>query len=308
MSSTVDYPKRAPQHIQESRSLRAFSSRLPDDWILRHVTERDYGLDCLVEIPLGDRLVGHVFGAQLKATKTLQWHQGDTAALPGISCSTANYWLGLPFPVFLFLFVEEEDRVFVANVRAQCRRQYEKLVQQETTSFTIHRQLNLDDKDADLLLALFFREQSFEGFAAALQSLLVSVESHADFIEDHWQRDSFLEVPPDALLNFAAFYDSLRVVADYVGVKFDLPSMEQLIEQDRSNYRHSWNHLHEGTLAGILRRLVDPYMGVLKAARHRISEEEFSFWLRRDTLLTHYCINSDSAELIDSVCARFQRM
>ena len=43
-------PQRASQHVTESKSYRIFSAKLPEDWIVREVTERDYGVDCYIEI------------------------------------------------------------------------------------------------------------------------------------------------------------------------------------------------------------------------------------------------------------------
>ncbi|WP_165835406.1 hypothetical protein [Chryseobacterium viscerum] len=43
-------PKRVPQHISETASFKLFSSNIPDNWIIRDITERDYGIDCYLEL------------------------------------------------------------------------------------------------------------------------------------------------------------------------------------------------------------------------------------------------------------------
>lgn len=294
----MNFPKRASQHIQESRSFKAFIARLPDDWVIRHVTERDYGLDCLVEIPMGDNIVGYIFGAQLKDTRKLCWREDGRATLSKISCSTANYWMGLPFPVFLFLYVEGEDKMFIANVRQQCRQRYSALLGDGTTHFVFHRDINLDDPDAELLLvALFFREQSFESFSASLYNLLVYIETHVDFIVSHWDCDSFLVVEADVIFGFVALYNSIRIVGDYVNVACDLLTLDELLRQDRADFGHSSDLLHEQTLAGALHRLAPIYCDVLNAAKKRVTGDELSFWLDRDSLFTDYCYNLDSEYL-----------
>lgn len=298
----MDFPKRTSQHIQESRGIKAFFRRLPDAWIPRHVTERDYGLDCLVEMPVGDRLVGHIFGAQLKDTNSVVWRNDNRTTHSGIACSTANYWMGLPFPVFLFLYVEDEDRMFIANVRQQCRQRYSTLLRDKTTHFTFHRDVHLDDEDAELLLVyLFFREQSFESFSASLHNLLVYMETHIEFIESHLRCDSFREVTPDALLAFVAFYNSLHIVSDYVGVVCDAPSPNELLQQDRNDFAHSDILLHEQTLADGLHKLATGYCEVLRAARRRVAEDELAFWLSHDSLLANYCVNGDSEDHVKAV-------
>jgi hypothetical protein len=148
----VNFPQRSPEHIQESRSVNALAQRLPADWIVRHTTERDYGVDCLIEIPIGSDVAGHIFGAQIKSTETLKWQSDGTATLSRIRCSSAHYWLGLPFPVFLFLFVEAENRIYFANIRQQGRARYSELLSQETTHLRMLRFLCLDDEDGLHLL------------------------------------------------------------------------------------------------------------------------------------------------------------
>jgi len=309
----VEYPKRTSQHIKESRSFKALNASLPDEWILRYVTERDYGLDCILEIPLGERVVGWLFGAQVKSTAKMDWREDGTGVLTGIKCSTANYWLGLPFPIILFLYVESENKVFLANARQQCRRRYDDLLRQATTSFTFTRRIDLDDEDAaDLIAIIMFKEQSFDRFGSALKSLLVSVESHVDFIERHWERDFFLEVSFEALVFFSAFCDSLSAVADFVALKqafeSSVPRIDKLIKQDQSDFHHSSWLLHEGTLARSLRLLAREYVEILRLAHKNVAEEEFSFWLSRDWLLANYCTRSESQDAIDLACKRIESL
>jgi hypothetical protein len=287
------------------------NARLPDEWILRHVTERDYGLDCIIEIPCGERVVGWLFGAPVKSTAKMDWREDGSGILRGIKCSTANYWLGLPFPIILFLYVEAENKVFLANARQQCRRRFDDLLHQATTSFRFTRKVDLDDEDAaDLVAIIMFKEQAFDRFASALQGLLVAVEAHVNFIERHWERDFFLEVSREELVFFSVFCDSLSAVADFVALKqafkSSVPKIDKLIEQDQSGFQHSSWLLHEGTLARSLRPLVKEYVKTLELAPKNVAEEEFSFWLARDSLFANYCMGSESQDAINLAWKRIE--
>ena len=46
----MEFPKRALTHISESASWKILQNCLPPEWIIRDVTERDYGVDCYLEI------------------------------------------------------------------------------------------------------------------------------------------------------------------------------------------------------------------------------------------------------------------
>ena len=96
------FPKRISKHIAESESFRVMSSWLPKEWIIRDVTERDYGIDVYVEIVEADqRVTGKMIALQLKSRKSLRFDKSGTTKVGGINVSTCNYWHSLPIPVFL---------------------------------------------------------------------------------------------------------------------------------------------------------------------------------------------------------------
>jgi hypothetical protein len=63
----MEYPKRVNKHITESSSFKIFSRNIPDSWIVREVTERDYGIDLYIELATKDnRVTGELISIQLK--------------------------------------------------------------------------------------------------------------------------------------------------------------------------------------------------------------------------------------------------
>jgi hypothetical protein len=97
----MKYPQRVQQHIAESQSLKNLSDVLPDRWIVRQVTERDYGIDLYLEIIDPELLVtGKMLLMQVKGKDSLTVHD-DCVLVGGIEESTCKYWHSLPIPVFL---------------------------------------------------------------------------------------------------------------------------------------------------------------------------------------------------------------
>jgi Domain of unknown function (DUF4365) len=48
--------------------------RVPKEWIIRQVTERDYGVDCYIELPnTKGEVTGELLSVQLKGVSTLDW-------------------------------------------------------------------------------------------------------------------------------------------------------------------------------------------------------------------------------------------
>ena len=100
----MEYPKRIDTHISESISFDALSSVLPDEWIIRELTERDYGVDLYIELVGKDgKVTGDLVALQVKSTKSIQFNNKGLFTYGGIKKSTINYWLGLPVPVFLIV-------------------------------------------------------------------------------------------------------------------------------------------------------------------------------------------------------------
>ena len=103
----MQFPKRTPTHVSESASWKILQQSLPAEWIIREVTERDYGVDCYVEIVWhNNEVTGDLCSLQLKSSDTINWKEssskwGKKARFSGIKKSTVNYWMGLPVPVFL---------------------------------------------------------------------------------------------------------------------------------------------------------------------------------------------------------------
>lgn len=94
-------PKRVPQHISETASFKLFSSKIPDNWIIRDITERDYGIDCYLELVNdNNELSGELALIQLKSRQTIPWTKEDYYTLTGVDITTSNYWFKFAVPVF----------------------------------------------------------------------------------------------------------------------------------------------------------------------------------------------------------------
>lgn len=50
MDKTKELPQRAENHIRESSGYKVLESVIPSQWMIRDVTERDYGIDCYIKL------------------------------------------------------------------------------------------------------------------------------------------------------------------------------------------------------------------------------------------------------------------
>jgi hypothetical protein len=114
-------PIRSPQHISETESSRLFQEQLPSSCIVRNLTERDYGVDVLVELTDRGRMTGSMIAGQIKSVANFNFAGRQEKGFSGLKRSTYNYLLGLPVPTYLFICSLKDRQVYWANVREHDR-------------------------------------------------------------------------------------------------------------------------------------------------------------------------------------------
>ncbi len=118
----MDFPIRTNSHIKESQSLKILMSVLPSQWIIRELSERDYGVDLYIELTKEDgRITGDMVAIQLKGTQSVIFDAEDKFLFKNIKKSTINYWLGLPIPVFPVVVSLNDQKVYWSSVEQNNR-------------------------------------------------------------------------------------------------------------------------------------------------------------------------------------------
>lgn len=119
-----EYPVRAVTHVSETESLTILRQALPSLWVIREVSERDYGLDVYVEIVGDDRMMrGNLVAIQLKSKAHVKFSTSEPkrSTFHKVTRATLHYWLGMPVPVFLCLVCLKTKQCFWVNVKQQHR-------------------------------------------------------------------------------------------------------------------------------------------------------------------------------------------
>jgi Domain of unknown function (DUF4365) len=121
-------PKRPDTHVTEAESWRLLQAIAPKEWIVREVSERDYGIDAYIELASKDgHITGDLMSVQLKGVREINWKEKDSsrsARSPRIKSSTANYWLRLPVSVFLFVADLSAENIYYVPAQEALRAQF----------------------------------------------------------------------------------------------------------------------------------------------------------------------------------------
>lgn len=295
----MQFPKRTEEHIKETASMTRLVQCLPNEWIVRHVTERDYGIDCLVELVFDGEVRGHLAAIQLKGIDSLQWTDGDSvdgddqakARYSKVKVETVNYWMALPVPVILCIHDEAADQIYFVDIKRQVRQRYAELSKQKTFGFDMERKLMLAPGfGIAVFIGLYFMERGIELFSGSLLDLLLHKDTYADCIKHGWCRDAPMEVDKSEVMMLIRLCKGCEVVLERLGgVDWGIKDVFELMAKDREFFSDAGAWMHELTRAKIVRKMAPRFVKAVKKGMDLVSVRERDYWLARDPMLVSYC-------------------
>ncbi len=165
-------PQRSDQQIIESESFTVLRQVLPREWVIRELSERDYGIDVYVEIVRKKQVLsGDMAALQLKGKKVVKFIKGK-ATFSGIKRETLNYWLSLPVPVFVCVACISTGRCYWANVNGQ-NREGKFIGKSKTISVTLFEKLNFSESGLLAFLLSYIREKRWPEIENAIEKSLM---------------------------------------------------------------------------------------------------------------------------------------
>lgn len=287
----MKFPKRIDAHIKESDSWKILQNNIPARWIIREVSERDYGIDCYIELINRDNEVtGDLLSGQLKGVEQIEWREKDDdnkeAKFSGIKIETINYWMNLPVPVFLLVADLNDRNIFFAPVKQQVRAQYSKYCKNKSISFSL---LNLCNIRTEVGLALFvayyFIEKFHANFVSTLRTVFIHWQRYLDFIQGMQQLDCFMGAEPEEELLFVHIYQTLQILSKSLAIDWDIESLGNIIKKDRETWKNSYYMLHYQTFTDILPAMESMFFQIIQKARHKIIKTEKEYWECKDLIL-----------------------
>jgi hypothetical protein len=277
----MKFPQRVDQHIAETISFKIFSSKIPDNWIVRDLTGRDYGIDCYLEIVNeNNELTGELALIQLKSVKAINWNERNEFNLPGIKISTSNYWFGFAVPVFIFITDIEKQDLYFTSVGYNIRRNFDQFVKQETFSYKIKKRDKFEGADGVFSFKfMYYYDKLRPRFEDELLFFLSSVEQCQEFISHHWARDFHLGVDGQREFVFLeTFYRNYKFLSSYLNVDWNIPSIaEYKIRSQKKFGLYSVYELYEHDMAEIVRELDKKTIEIVKSLKEFL-HGEMAFW------------------------------
>jgi len=292
----MQLPRRAEQHIIESVSYRIFSSILPDDWIIRDVTERDYGIDCYIEICSNGFVTGQLLSIQLKGSEKIEKQtNGAFVTYYGINPSTFNYWNNIPVPTIFINIDISEQIAYFSNIKRYIRSNYSTFSSEKLTSIKIPKTHTLDKESAGLILqVLYLIENDRENFENRISNYVVTLSDTVEFLSSHYCRDCFLPLDEDENheMKFYNAYRDIKYLADRFSIKWEIKNVSEMIEEGQKMFGNTYL-LYEKQIAEFVEQIVPVVKELTAKLVERITISESDYWKNTNYILWKYVLSRD---------------
>ncbi|QIH39581.1 DUF4365 domain-containing protein [Flavobacterium sp. Sr18] len=289
----MELPKRTKQHISESDSYKLFQSKIPNNWIIRETTERDYGIDCYLElVNANNQLTGELVLIQLKSRKLIDWTTSDTYTISDIKISTANYWNQFAVPVFIFLADIQAQEIYFLSVKYWIRRKFIEYSKQGSFSFQFEKDFAFNLKGGLSNFKLYFYyEHNRKQFENELIFFLSNLKYYKEFLSEHTNRDFHLGIESSDLIYFEAMHRNFEFLCSYLFISFTIPSLNNIKTKSEKTFGAELHYeLYEHDIAELVesfQHLTSTIIACLKI----FFDVEAEYWIRKNLTVLNYLNN-----------------
>lgn len=291
MEPALEFPKRADNHIRESASYKVLQSKIPSEWIIRDVTERDYGIDCYIELVDEQHMLkGEIAFVQMKSKDNLGWRNDNGLRFDKIERSTTNYLKSFMIPTYIFLADLTTKELFFMSVKEYIAEHYAEYTDSKTFVYEFYRDRNRFTIDA--FLKSFRINNQYNQYRNELQYFIANLYQCIEFMQDHNNRDSFMQIEPEDMIFFEAMHRNISFLQNYFGTINKLTPVEILYERGKTKYGDAYEHtLFEGVLTDIYDEFKASVVEIFDIIKELVTQKERYYWLM-ERFYVFNCINN----------------
>lgn len=289
----MELPTRDAKHVTEASSYKIFSRNIPNHWIIREVSERDYGIDCYIELVNNqNQVTGELISVQLKGKQKIKWTKDDYFTFSGINISTTNYWMKFPTPVFICLVDLETEEVFYSSVKESVRKNFYSYIKQDTFSYKIYKKDKLEVSTLENFIFSYFSDKHWKNLDININTFLSNYARYTDFIKENTGRDCFMGVDIDRVLYLKVFYENIRFLCLHFQIEWKLKSISDYFSESQKSFGDAY-YIHEYYIDEIVTKLGELLPPVSLKIKDHITNIESEYWYIMDLQLYNLVINID---------------
>jgi hypothetical protein len=293
------YPLRHDSHVTDSAAKSIFRSTLPPEWMLRELSENDYGIDFQLEFTTADfRVTGQFAGIQLKGTSTGNMSIQGSHSI-SVNRRTLRLWRSYDAPVLLILVDTLSRMVYLKSIEHEIRRDPKRFIlgTSNTINFTF---TSADQFSSSKALISYTEGKVLRRMDLDLPSV---IQIHRDFVKLFWRyrRDGHMAVDDEGPFDVENIgkhkyerqlrnvYLRMQTLSQLLGVGWDLLTVDEIIRIERW-YKSDGDEMMEHHFTSILDKLDVQFQNIY-AELQRIIADFKLFWEMNDLELVHFALD-----------------
>lgn len=292
------YPLRHDTHVTDNAAKSILRSALPPGWMLRELSENDYGIDFQLEFTsLGNRVTGQIAGIQLKGTSTGNMSSQGSHNV-SVKRSTLNLWRNYEAPVLIVLVDTVSRMIYSKSIEHEIRREPEKYIKGNSESlsflFTSSDLLNTNKAITDYRAGKNLRSMDHD-----LPSVM---HVHRDFVKlfRRYRRDGHMPVDGDGSFDvdnvgkhkyerqLRGVYSRMQKLSCLLDIRWNVATVEEIIRTEKWN-SYEGDEMMEHHFTSILDKLDVQFQSILVEVQ-RIVEAYKRYWGVTDPELVHFSL------------------
>lgn len=293
MEPALEFPKRADNHIRESASYKVLQSKIPSEWIIRDVTERDYGIDCYIELVDEQHMLkGEIAFVQMKSKDNLGWRNDNGLRFDKIERSTTIYLKSFMIPTYIFLADLTTKELFFMSVKEYIAEHYAEYTGSKTFVYEFHRDRNRFTIDA--FSKSFRRNNRYEQYRNELQYFITNVNLYIDFMQVHNNLDCFLQIESGEMMVFESMHRNISFLQNYYETNHRLTSIEVLYKRGEEKYGDPYEQtLFEGILTDFYDEFKQSILEIVDITKELVTKKECFYWMLEKKYIFDFFKNVD---------------
>ena len=296
--SDNSFPQRSPSHVIDSRAKTLLRMALPPQWVLRDLTENDYGIDFFLEFTdEKNQLNGQLAAIQLKGTASSSRSNSEESHTIDIKRRTINLWQVYEAPVFVILIDVDTQKTYLRSIEVEKRKDAKRYLLGKTEAVSmLFAEVNIRE------LTSLHRHYHFAKNLRMMDWALPSIiATHKSFINlfSRYQRDGHMPVDGDGTYSPESFdkheyerrirniYSEMREISLLIGLGWGVPSIDRTIRDNP--WPESGSEMYEHHFSLILEQLdvkFQDILGMTKAIVINFSD----YWKLRNLEFSAYVL------------------
>jgi len=281
-----DLPTRSKQHIIEKQSRDILSSALPKEWIIRHQSSDDYGIDMEIELVYSNgKVLGSFFKAQVKGSEIIAKNNNGEITLSGIKQSTLLYWLNISKHIHVIIFYVDvnSQKIYWSPVFWQAC----KLLDNSESTKTVKFLFELDGSpESNLILITRVAGENNYNKIRSFKWFLLNFRTINQFI-DWCDNADYGSLVDDVF--FKSLLSEIEILCEEFTLIKDAPSLDYYFWYSKSNEKAG------DAVANFIAKIpIDYYFGKIISRLIIIMDNvknSLFFWTYRDSVLAELAEN-----------------